>query len=381
MVDVYKELEKYENIFSKKVLDDLKENIPENVSKEKLAEILDAVLDEYEFSQIDPGESVGIIAAESLGEPGTQMTLNTKHFGGVAEMNVTMGLPRIMEILDVRINISTPLMEIHLKEPYNQGKDIKKIAMMIKETTLGEVVKEFVINMAELNISVHLDTEKLNSLNIDFKKVMKIVSKAMTGFVVKDVDSETIIIKGKGKEDDINAIYKAKDKLRTVYVCGIKGISHVLPIKRNNEYLIQTAGSNISEAMKLEFVDTEKTTTNDVKEIEGYFGIEAAREAIIYETYKVIESQGLDVDIRHIMLIADTMCSSGVLRGITRVGVVSEKSSVLARASFETPIKHIVSASLLGQTDYLNSVIENVMLNQEIPSGTGMLKLKVKQNT
>ena len=379
MVDVVKELDNYKSLLPQRIIDDLKENIPENVSKEKLKDILDAVKEEYEFSQIDAGESVGIIAAESLGEPGTQMTLNTKHFGGVAEMNVTMGLPRIMEILDVRINISTPLMEIHLKEPYNTGKDIKKIAMMIKETTLGEVTKEFVINMAELNISVVLDQEKLEELNIDFKKLLKAVSKAMTGFVVKDKDG-AIIIKGKGKEDDINAIYKAKDKLKSIYVCGIKGISHVLPIKRENEYLIQTAGSNLIETMKLEFVDFERTTTNDVKEIESVFGIEAARLAVINETFKVIENQGLDVDIRHIMLIADTMCSSGVLRGITRVGVVSEKSSVLARASFETPIKHIVSASLLGQTDHLNSVIENVMLNQEVPVGTGMLKLKVKRD-
>ena len=379
MIDVYKELEKYESVFPKRIIDDLKENIPGNVSKEKLNKILDAVKEEYEFSQIDAGESVGIVAAESLGEPGTQMTLNTKHFGGVAEMNVTMGLPRIMEILDVRINISTPLMEIYLKEPYNTGKDIKKIAMMIKETTLGEITKEFVINMAELNISVILDDKKIEELNIDFKKLLKAVSKAMTGYVVKEKDG-SIIVKGKGKEDDINAIYKAKDKLRKIYVCGIKGISHVLPIKRDDEYLIQTAGSNLTEALKLEFVDKYRTTTNDVKEIESVFGVEAARLAVVNETYKVIENQGLEVDVRHIMLIADTMCSSGVLRGITRVGVVSEKSSVLARASFETPIKHIVSASLLGQTDHLNSVIENVMLNQEIPVGTGMLKLKVRRD-
>ncbi len=379
MIDVYKELEKYESLFPKRIIDDLKENIPSNVSKEKLAKILDSVKEEYEFSQIDAGESVGIVAAESLGEPGTQMTLNTKHFGGVAEMNVTMGLPRIMEILDVRINISTPLMEIHLKEPYNTGKDIKKIAMMIKETTLGEITKEFVINMAELNILVSLDDKKIEELNIDFKKLLKAVSKAMSGYIVKEKDG-AIIVKGKGKEDDINAIYKAKDKLKKIYVCGIKGISHVLPIKRDNEYLIQTAGSNLTEALKLEFVDKYRTTTNDVKEIESVFGIEAARLAVVNETYKVIENQGLEVDVRHIMLIADTMCSSGVLRGITRVGVVSEKSSVLARASFETPIKHIVSASLLGQTDHLNSVIENVMLNQEIPVGTGMLKLKVRRD-
>ena len=377
MVDVEKILEEYNGVLPKKVIDSLKENIPAGVSKPKLDKILEAVKEEYFSSLIDAGESVGIIAAESLGEPGTQMTLNTKHFGGVAEMNVTMGLPRITEIVDVRQNISTPLMEIHLKEPYNAGKDIKKIAMMIKETKFQEVIKELSINLADLAINVSLDTAKIEELNLDRKKLLKMVTKSMTGYNVKEKE-DSLIIKGKGKEDDINALYRAKDKLKSIYISGIKGISHVLPVKRENEYMIQTSGSNLVEISKLEFVDAYRTTTNDIREIEAVLGIEAARSAIIKEIYKVIDDQGLDINVRHIMLIADTMCSSGHMKGITRVGVVSEKSSVLARASFETPIKHLISAALLGQTDYLNSVIENVMLNQEIPVGTGLLKLKVK---
>ncbi len=378
MVDIDKVLNEYGGVFPRKVIDDLKQHLPSDISKAKLDAVIEAIKDEFDFAHVDAGESVGIIAAESLGEPGTQMTLNTKHFGGVAEMNVTMGLPRIMEILDVRSTISTPLMEIYLKEPYNGGKDIRKIAMMIKETTLGEVTKEFIINLAELNIMVMLDHEALTELNIDEKKLLKSVSKSMTGYTVKEKEGN-FIVKGKGKEDDITAIYRAKDKMRKLYVSGIKGITHVLPVKREEEYLIQTAGSNLVDVLKLDFVDSKRTTTNDVKEIETVLGIEAARAAIIKETHKVIENQGLDIDIRHIMLIADTMCSTGAMKGITRVGVISEKSSVLARASFETPIKHMISAALLGQTDHLNSVIENVMLNQEIPVGTGMLKLKVKK--
>ena len=377
MVDIHKILKEYEGMLPKKVIDGLKEHLPQDISKPKLDKILEAVKEEYFSSLIDAGESVGIIAAESLGEPGTQMTLNTKHFGGVAEMNVTMGLPRITEILDVRQNISTPLMEIHLKEPYNTGKDIKKIAMMIKETKFEEVIKEFSINLAELAINITLDDDKITELNLDRKKLLKLVSKSMTGYSLKEKDG-ALIVKGKGKEDDINALYRAKDKLRKIYVSGIKGISHVLPVKRNDEYLIQTSGSNLVEIFKLDFVDSYRTTTNDTREIEAVLGIEAARSAIIKEIFKVIDDQGLDIDVRHIMLIADTMCSSGEMKGITRVGVVSEKSSVLARASFETPIKHMISAALLGQTDHLNSVIENVMLNQEIPVGTGLLKLKVK---
>ena len=151
-----------------------------------------------------------------------------------------------------------------------------------------------------------------------------------------------------------------------------------MPIKRKDEYLIITAGSNLKKILELDFVDKNRTTTNDIDEISKTLGIEAARQAIIDELLKVIEAQGLNVDVRHIMLVADTMCVSGVIKGITRYGVVSEKSSVLARASFETPIKHIINAALVGEVDYLTSVVENVMLNQPVPVGTGLPGLVTK---
>ena len=153
-----------------------------------------------------------------------------------------------------------------------------------------------------------------------------------------------------------------------------------MPVKREDEFVIVTAGSNLKDVMKLEYVDKTRTTTNDIFEIQALFGIEAARQAVINEVYNVIENQGLNVDIRHIMLIADVMSFSGKVRGITRYGVVSDKSSVLARASFETPIKHMVEAALTGEVDPLTSVVENVMINQAIPVGTGLPELisKVK---
>ena len=132
--------------------------------------------------------------------------------------------------------------------------------------------------------------------------------------------------------------------------------------------------------LQLEGVDGFRTTTNNICEIEKILGIEAARQAIINEVYKVIENQGLNVDVRHIMLVADTMCFSGQVKGITRYGVISEKASVLARASFETPIKHIINAALIGEVDRLDSVVENVMLNQPVPVGTGIPKLVTKSD-
>ncbi|MBW3003822.1 DNA-directed RNA polymerase subunit A'' [Candidatus Woesearchaeota archaeon] len=367
----------YKNKIPENILEEVKENLPKGISKTKLKEVLDTVLKEYNNAKIEAGESVGLIAAESIGEPGTQMTLNTFHFAGVAEMNVTMGLPRLIEILDGRKSITTPMMEIYLKSPYNKGTKIKELALAIKETNLEEVSSEISINIAESIIEVELDTEKMSELDLKEAELISTLSKQLKSISIKKKDSK-LLFKPKAKDININEIYKIKEKIKNTYVRGIKGISQVLPVKRGEEFVIITAGVNLKEVLQLENVDESRTISNDIYEIASVLGIEAARQAIINEVFKVIESQGLNVDVRHIMLVADTMCATGEIKGITRYGVVSEKASVLARASFETPIRHIINASLSGEVDKLNSVVENVMLNQPVPVGTGLPGLITK---
>jgi len=377
MEDVFKE---YQDKLPKKVLDEIQENMPKNISASKLKKILEAVHEEYKLALISPGEAVGVVSAESIGEPGTQMTLNTFHFAGVAEMNVTMGLPRIIEILDGRKELDTPMMEIYLNKNMAKGKNIEELrrfALSIKETKLQDIISEFSINITDLTVVAKLDKEKMKDIGMANSKVIEAITKQTKGLSIKD-DGDSLSIKSKSKEENFNEVYKIKEKIRVLTIKGIKGISQVLPVKRDDEFIIVTAGSNLSEILKLEEVDSYRTATNNIFEIEQVLGIEAARESIIREVFKVIESQGLNVDVRHIMLVADTMCVSGTVKGITRYGVVSEKSSVLARASFETPIKNIINAALVGEVDELNSVVENAMINQTIPIGTGLPKLTMK---
>ncbi len=374
MGDLYKE---YEDKLPQSIIDAVKEKVSENISQIRLKRILDTAIIEYGKAKVESGEAVGLVSAESIGEPGTQMTLNTFHFAGVAEMNVTMGLPRIIEILDGRKNISTPMMEVYLKKPYSNGTDIRKIALQIKQTNFQDVALEISIKMLEFTIEIKVDKEKLKELGVSDSQLEKDVSKSLKGYIIK-YEGDIISIKPKSKEITVNEIYKLKEKIKSLQIKGVKGIIQVLPVKRGDEYVIITAGSNLYDVLSLEFVDNTRTTTNSVLEISEVLGIEAARQAIINEVFKVIESQGLNVDIRHIMLVADTMCVSGNVRGITRYGIVSEKSSVLARASFETPIKHIINASLVGEVDHLDSVVENAMLNQTIPIGTGIPNLVMK---
>jgi len=166
--------------------------------------------------------------------------------------------------------------------------------------------------------------------------------------------------------------------MKETNISGIKSIEQVLVVKRENNYVVLTAGTNLKEILEFKGVSREKTTTNDIHEVNDVLGIEAARQAIMNEVKKVIEQQGLDIDERHIKLVADAMCTSGSVKGITRMGIISDKSSILARASFETPVKHFVNATVKANVDELASVVENIILNQPIPVGTGLPGLLVQ---
>ncbi len=359
-------------------LQQVEENIPANISKSDLIKVLETITGSYEAAKINPGECVGLVGAQSIGEPGTQMTLNTFHFAGVSEMNVTTGLPRIIEIFDARKEIKTPMMEIFLKAPHNNDIELlKKFATKIKETTFGELASEYSLNIFDQVLRVKLNPALLEDYGLSVKVLAKVIKAKVKGFAVESTDEEIIFTKA-GKPEEVKDLYNLKEKIKELKIAGVKGIKQVLPVKRGEEYIILTSGTNLKEILMLPEADAARTSSNDICEINDILGIEAAREAIISEIYKVIEAQGLNIDIRHIMLVADIMCATGEVKGVTRYGVVKEKASVLARASFETPIKHLINAALEGEVDYLTSVVENVMVNQPVPIGTGLPGLVTK---
>jgi len=362
-----------------KLLDEVRKGVEDNKLKgDQVKKVLDRVRDSFESSKISPGEAIGIVTAESIGEPGTQMTLNVFHFAGVAEVAVTLGLPRLIELLDARKEPSTPRIEVHLdKEIAKDPVKVKKVAASIKETKLAEVVDEFSVNMSQSRIEIYLNKQKMKDFVITEAQLVKTIGDSLKNIDVR-ANKDFISIKLKAEQFELKELYQLREKVRELHTKGVKGIKQVLPIKRDNEYIIICVGNNLKDVMNVEGVDFKKTVTNDVFMTQTILGVEAARQAIMNEAIEVIENQGLDIDIRHIMLLADVMTSVGSIKGITRSGITGEKESVLARASFETPIKHIVNATLKGEEDKLNSVIENVMLNQEIPVGTGLPSLIAK---
>ncbi len=372
-----KMIDSYADKLPPSVLEEVKEVVPGNISAANLKKVMTEISAAYHYSKVNAGECVGLVGAESIGEPGTQMTLNTFHFAGVSEMNITTGLPRIIEIFDSRKEIKTPMMEIFLKSPHNKIENVKKFATKIKETVFSELVLEYSLSIFDQVLRVKLNKEALSDCKLSTKDLVKILKTKSKGFNTQITDDEITFIQ-KGKSDEIKELYNLKEKIKVVKVQGVKRVKQVLPVKRDEEYIVLTSGSNLKDILAMPEVDTTRTFSNDIYEVQAMLGIEAARQAIINEVNKVIESQGLNIDIRHIMLVADIMCATGEVRGVTRYGVVKEKASVLARASFETPIKHLITAALEGEVDKLTSVVENVMINQPVPLGTGLPGLITK---
>ncbi len=327
----------------------------------------------HKNEKVAPGEAIGLVTAQSFGEPSTQMALNVFHAAGVSEMQITQGLPRLIEILDARKKPSTPAMEIYLDSSHNNEKDAKVLAEKIKEVKLKEVMSEINVDFGEKKIEIVIDNNALKRVHVGIERVAEVLSDKK--FKVRRRENTLIIDL---KEKTFTEIYKIKEKIKEIILSGVKNISQVLVVKRERDFVILTAGTNLKEIIGFKGVNPDKVFTNDFHEIAAVIGIEAARQAIIEEIKKVLTAQGLDIDKRHLMLVADAMTYSGSVKGITRMGIISDKSSVLARASFETPVRHFVNATKSGKKDKLASVIENIILNQPVPVGTGLPGLLVK---
>jgi len=327
----------------------------------------------HKNESIEPGEAIGIVTAQSFGESSTQMVLNTFHMAGVAEMQVTTGLPRLIEIFDARKTPSSPKMEIYLNKEYNDEKGARTVAEKIKEVKLREISSEINLDFGNKKIEIKIDKEGLRRTHVGLKKIVDRLNDL--GYSVKERGDEISL---NAEEMNFREIYKLKEKLKNTIISGVKGVEQVLVVKRDRDFVVITLGNNLKDIIKMKEVNPDKTMSNDFYEVADIFGIEAARALIIHEVSEVLKSQGLDIDMRHLKLVADSMTNTGEVKGVTRMGIIAQKSSILARATFETPVKQFVNASIKGNKDELTSVIENIILNQPVPVGTGLPGLAVK---
>lgn len=375
---VKKIVEKKDLEFPEKLILEMARIVDEKrLDDDELNQLVEKAHRAYERAKVEEGEAVGTVAAQSVGEPGTQMTMRTFHYAGVAELNVTLGLPRLIEIVDARKKISTPTMDIYFEEDKKDDEEfVRKIANKIGKSTLNDVLKNFDINYADMNIVIELDEEKIKEKRLNYEDLIQRVKKA---FKEVEINNNILIFELEPSKRTIRDLRLLADKVRNHQISGVKNIGKVVVRKEEDEWVIHTEGSNLGAVLKIDGVDKVRTMTNDIHEIEKVLGIEAARNAIIHEAKKTMEEQGLTVDIRHIMLVADMMTADGTVKSIGRHGVSGEKASVLARASFEETGKHLLRASIRGEIDNLNGIIENIIIGQPIPLGTGSVSIIMKQ--
>ncbi|MFQ5762581.1 MAG: DNA-directed RNA polymerase subunit A', partial [Candidatus Bathyarchaeia archaeon] len=367
---VAKELEEVKSELTPLLLEELEKGILKaKLKKEAVEAAISTTLHHYKAATIEPGESAGVVAAQSIGEPGTQMTLRTFHFAGVKERNVTLGLPRIIELVDARRTPSTPVMNIYLTKEYRKERETAaQIAQELVYTTLNDVASKVYIEQAGNSIVIELDKQLLRDRGITVDHLRKAVK--ITGAEV-NVKGNTVT----AKPEDPAQLPRLFDKIPAMHVKGISGIKRALVTREGAEWLIQTDGSNLPKVILIPGVDASRTTTNNIHEIANTMGIEAARNAIIKEIRSVLSEQGLDVDLRHVMLAADMMTYSGQVQQIGRHGVSGKKASVLARAAFEITVPTLMEAATRGSEDKLSGVTENVICGQMVPVGTGTIDL------
>jgi DNA-directed RNA polymerase subunit A" len=355
------------------------------VTVEQANEIAQATESRYVDTRVDPLDPVGTVSAQSIGEPGTQMTMNTFHYAGVAEIDVTQGLPRLIELVDARKTPDTPMMTVYLDEEYATDRErAHEVVWSIESTkilSLGDVST----NVADMLVQVDLNEETLLERWPTVGDVGEIAAEIAEtiedALGVQTRRSGTLIEFGPS-EPSYRELLQLVEELRDVVFKGIEEVSRVVIRKESlddgEEFVLYTEGSAFGDVIEIEGVDASRTTCNNIHEIYRNLGVEAAREAIINETMDTLEEQGLDdVNVRHLMLVADIMTNRGTIESIGRHGISGSKESVLARAAFEVTVNHLLDAAIHGERDRLDGVIENVIVGKPVAIGTGDVDLRM----
>ncbi|KAK0182168.1 hypothetical protein PV327_000331 [Microctonus hyperodae] len=358
----------------------------ERITVSQLVEFIHTCKEKFMRAKIEPGTAVGALAAQSIGEPGTQMTLKTFHFAGVASMNITQGVPRIKEIINANPKISTPIVEASLEDD-TDAEFARRVKGRIEKTTLGEVTEyiEEVYLPDDCFLLIKLDTDriKLLKLEVDIHSIRYslCVSKLKLNPKYVNVRSDSILtINPNGQKYSLNhGLSILKEAVPDVIIKGLPTVARAIiqniDSSGTTKYKIFVEGDNMREVMATPGILGNRTTSNNTIEVFKTLGIEAARATIMKEIKAVMKHHGMSIDRRHSMLVADLMTSRGEVLGITRQGLAKMKESVLNLASFEKTADHLFDAAYYGQKDVICGVSESIIMGMPVPVGTGIFKL------
>ncbi|WP_284007225.1 DNA-directed RNA polymerase subunit A'' [Haloarcula pelagica] len=355
------------------------------VGVEDADRIAKAVESKYQTTRVDPLDPVGTVSAQSIGEPGTQMTMNTFHYAGVAEIDVTQGLPRLIELVDARKTPDTPMMTVHLDDEYASDRGRAHEVVWKIEATRILALGDISTNVADMLVEIDLNDETLLERWPTVDDV-DAIAEEIAGTIESNLGVQArqvgTVIEFGPEEPSYRDLLQLVEELRDIVFKGIEDISRVVIRKEDTdngeEFVLYTEGSDFGEVLGIEGVDASRTTCNNIHEIYRELGVEAARETLINETMNTLEEQGLDdVNVRHLMLVADIMTNEGTIESIGRHGISGSKDSVLARAAFEVTVNHLLDAAIHGEIDELDGVTENVIVGKPIKLGTGDVDLRM----
>ncbi|XP_059048540.1 DNA-directed RNA polymerase III subunit RPC1 [Achroia grisella] len=357
------------------------------LSLAQLVRFVRACHDKYQRAVIEPGTAVGALAAQSIGEPGTQMTLKTFHFAGVASMNITQGVPRVKEIINASRNISTPIITAELMKPEDQ-EFARRVKGRIEKTTLGEITTyiDEVYLPNECFLLIRLDAERIRLLCLEVNVQSIKYSICTSKLKVKPGNIEVVsdwalkVVGEPAKHGGwLNVgLQQLARQLPAVVVKGLPQVARaVIACDAHGapRYKLCVEGDGLRDVIATFGVNGNKTTSNNILEVYHTLGIEAAKSTIISEIQAVMEGHGMSVDRRHVELLAGQMTARGEVLGITRYGLARMKESVLNLASFEKTADHLFDAAYYGQRDCIEGVSESIILGVPAAIGTGVLQL------
>jgi len=315
----------------------------------------------------------------------THNTMNTFHYAGVAEIDVTQGLPRLIELVDARKEPDTPMMTVYLDEEFADNRERAHEVVWKIEATKILQLGDVSTNVADMLVQIALNEETIQErwpTVDDPTEVAESIASTIESKLGVDTVQRGLVIEFGPDQPSYRDLLQLVEELREIVFKGIEDISRVV-IRREEtddgeEFILYTEGSAFGDVLDIEGVDASRTTCNNIHEIYRNLGVEAAREAIIEETMNTLEEQGLDdVNIRHLMLVADIMTNEGTIESIGRHGISGAKDSVLARAAFEVTVNHLLDAAIHGEVDELDGVTENVIVGKPIKLGTGDVDLRM----
>jgi DNA-directed RNA polymerase II subunit RPB1 len=385
-------------------------------------------------SWAQPGEQVGIIAAQSIGEPSTQMTLNTFHLAGVAaKSNMTRGVPRLKELLKVTQNPKGTALTVFLKPEYRTKKEkAREVAQDLELTLLRDITINARIyfdpqtrdarsiveddrnllsffHMFEKTtkkagddlksrwvLRLELDRERMFNKNITMDDIAFVLDNRFGSEIVttySDFNASKLVLRIVMNEestdmDELTSLKKFQNKLlNSVVIRGIPGIKAVTFRKEEeyveykdgqyktieNQYVLDTDGSNFLEVMNHPAVDGRKLLSTHVWDIYENLGIEATRQVLLNEISDLFEEAG--VNFRHLGLLCDVMTRAGRLMSVDRYGINKNDIGPLAKASFEETEKILLRAALFGEVDPVTGVSANIMMGQPIRGGTSFSQI------